>query len=123
MLSTESTRLLAYGERDELLLSTAGQLLAQAIARHREDEPATVVRPGPRTVHSAADTLQVRYYEVDDSLFINDANLIKGLPRVLRAKFDRPASPRGHASVTECCWRLGVWQRRDLETRGKTKPA
>jgi hypothetical protein len=81
VLSTESTRMLAYDERDVLLLSTAGQVLAQAIARHREDEPEREHRDAPHASISAkTGTLKVRYYEADDSVFLDDTYLIKGLP-------------------------------------------
>jgi adenylate cyclase len=95
VLSSESTRLLAYDERDVLLLQTAGQVLAQAVARAldrareaaQEPEPEPARAPGRDPSESGNDAaaseeaaLRVHYYEVDDSVFLDDEYLIKGLP-------------------------------------------
>lgn len=80
VLAAESRRALAFDERDTQLLSTVGQMLAQGIVLHRDDEPerdddANAPRPS-----APADPLRVRYYEADDSVFIGSEYLIKGLP-------------------------------------------
>ena len=80
VLATESHRSRAFTERDAQLLSIAGQLVAQAVALHRDDEgdkssgAVDTVAPGTGT------TLRVRYYEADDSVFVDGEYLIKGLP-------------------------------------------
>lgn len=51
VLATESSEPLAFDERDTQLLSTAGQLLAQGIALHHEEE--TEKTPSPRPLASA----------------------------------------------------------------------
>lgn len=84
VLSTESTRRLAYDERDVLLLQTAGQVLAQAVARAldraKEEEPERDV-PAPEVAAvQGVETLRVKYYEADDSVFLDGEYLIKGLP-------------------------------------------
>lgn len=84
VLSSESTRRQAYGERDELLLQTAGQILAQAVARalerEKEDEPERDAPPSESGPPSVPGTLKVKYYGVDDSVFLDGEYLIKGLP-------------------------------------------
>ncbi|MDB4973126.1 MAG: Adenylate cyclase [Myxococcaceae bacterium] len=90
VLSTESTRQLAYEERDVLLLQTAGQVLAQAVARALERAKEAALEPEqeaePKQTRAApaleggADALKVRYYQADDSVFLDGEYLIKGLP-------------------------------------------
>ena len=84
VLCSESRRVLAYEERDMALLTTAGQLLAQAIARHREDEPErapSAERSGNTSANAtSSEVLRVRYYQADDSVFLDGEYLIKGLP-------------------------------------------
>jgi adenylate cyclase len=88
VLSTESARRLAYDERDELVLQTVGQLLAQALARASEARsPAERPRASTRAkevdapqVATQPGVLKVRYYEADDSVFVDGEYLIKGLP-------------------------------------------
>lgn len=79
VLATESTEPLAFDERDTQLLSTAGQLLAQGIALYREEETEKAPDPAPPSI-SKPGTLQVRYYEADDSVFVDGEYLIRGLP-------------------------------------------
>jgi putative methionine-R-sulfoxide reductase with GAF domain len=83
VLSSESAQRLAYDERDVLVLQTVGQLLAQAIARATErakelGEADSV--PATQLVTTRPGVLKVRYYEADDSVFIDGEYLIKGLP-------------------------------------------
>ena len=88
VLSTESARSLAYDDRDVLLLQTAGNTLSQAVARSLErakdaaldDElERTIGEPSP-TPSTGTDTLKVKYYDADDSVFLDGEYLIKGLP-------------------------------------------
>jgi adenylate cyclase len=87
VLSSESTRPLAYDERDVMLLGIAGQLLAQAVARSLErarDAPHEEMRERadslPEQTASEPGSLRVRYYQADDSVFLDGEYLIKGLP-------------------------------------------
>jgi len=79
VLATESQQPLTFNERDAQLLTTAGQLLAQGIALYRDDEVERETEPEPPST-SALGTLQVRYYEADDSVFVDGEYLIRGLP-------------------------------------------
>jgi adenylate cyclase len=79
VLATESTEPLAFDENDTQLLSTAGQLLAQGIALYREEELESEPEPAPPSI-SQPGTLRVRYYEADDSVFVDGEYLIRGLP-------------------------------------------
>lgn len=79
VLATECQHALAFNERDAQLLTTAGQLLAQGIAlcRDEETERETAQEPTPT---QESGKLQVRYYEADDSVFVDGEYLIRGLP-------------------------------------------
>lgn len=77
VLATESRTVLAFSDTDAKMLSTAGQMLAQAIALDRDEgEPA--VEPTP--AKAPRGTTRVRYYEEDDSVFVDDEYVIKGIP-------------------------------------------
>lgn len=80
VLATESQRAHAFDDRDAHVLTAAGHLLAQGIALHRDDDLER--EPGERASAQAASpaTVRVRYYEADDSVFVDDEYLIKGLP-------------------------------------------
>ena len=79
VLASECQHPLAFNERDAQLLTTAGQLLAQGIALYREEEPERETEAEPPSTHQAG-RLQVRYYEADDSVFVDGEYLIRGLP-------------------------------------------
>jgi adenylate cyclase len=81
VLETESRRANAFDERDAQLLTTAGHLLVQGIALHRDDDERESDGSDEGSAASApAAAVRVRYYEVDDSVFVDDEYLIKGLP-------------------------------------------
>jgi adenylate cyclase len=79
VLATECQHALAFNERDAQLLTTAGQLLAQGIALYREEEVERETELEPPSIQQSG-SLQVRYYEADDSVFVDGEYLIRGLP-------------------------------------------
>ncbi|MEI9952546.1 MAG: GAF domain-containing protein [Pseudomonadota bacterium] len=79
VLATECQHALAFTERDAQLLTTAGQLLAQGIALYREEEAEREAEEEPPSTQESG-RLQVRYYEADDSVFVDGEYLIRGLP-------------------------------------------
>ena len=80
VLATESQRALAFDDRDAQLLTTAGLLLAQGIALHRDEDLDRDEQEASREVTASPATVRVRYYEADDSVFVDGEYLIKGLP-------------------------------------------
>jgi adenylate cyclase len=83
VLSSESAQRLTYDERDVQALQTVGQMLAQAIARAMErakELGESDVAPPAQLVTTQPGVLKVRYYEADDSVFVDGEYLIKGLP-------------------------------------------
>lgn len=79
VLATECRHALAFNERDAQLLTTAGQLLAQSIALYRDEEVEREPEQEPPSIQQSG-SLQVRYYEADDSVFVDGEYLIRGLP-------------------------------------------
>lgn len=72
VLATESQLPYAFDERDERALITAGQMFAQAIRAYDDDAVELEVA-------ATSGTLRVRYYEADDSVFVDDDYLVKGV--------------------------------------------
>lgn len=80
VLAAESTRASAFDPRDEQLLGTAGHMIAQGIAIHRDDDEDREGDEGGEGEGASKAVVRVRYYEADDSVFVNGEYLIKGLP-------------------------------------------
>jgi len=78
VLATETTALRTFTDRDVQLMSVAGQLVAQAISSFHEDEGRSQITASEPS--KAPSELHLRYYTDDDSVFIDDEYVIKGLP-------------------------------------------
>ncbi len=83
VLSSDSALRIAYDDRDVMVMQTVAQMLAQAIARAMErakEAGESDVAPPAQLLTTQPGLLKVRYYEADDSVFIDGEYLIKGLP-------------------------------------------
>jgi putative methionine-R-sulfoxide reductase with GAF domain len=80
VLAVESSRVSAFDQRDEQLLGTAGHMIAQGIALHRDDDADREGDEGTDPSGASKAVVRVRYYEADDSVFVDGEYLIKGLP-------------------------------------------
>ncbi len=101
VLFVESPRDLAFGYEDEdALVAIAGQLgaaidLLQAANEAGEQEPSA---PPPPAAQGAP--LVVRHYTANDSIFIGDSYLIKGVAGAILAKLLRDHSQSGRTEFT-----------------------
>src|SRR5262249_48082357 len=68
-----------FDDCDVHLLTIAGLLLAQGVALHDDEEGKREVSAAP-PLERPRGSLRLRYYEADDSVFIDDEYLIKGIP-------------------------------------------
>jgi adenylate cyclase len=86
VLYLEDERMGAFGEGDERLLGILGGHLASALRTFEEDRRESPASP-PEVpgISSAQAPLDVVYYQADDSVFVCDRYVIKGVPgRILR---------------------------------------
>lgn len=79
VLVAQAAELLAFDDRDTRVLTTAGQLIAQAMALRDDDDDDRSPAPEPHAPTNERPALRVRYYDTDDSVFFDDEYLIKGL--------------------------------------------
>lgn len=93
VLAAESPRRMAYGPEEEAAFVLLAQLAASALAlvEARAAEPA--VPPAPAPVEASGPSFQVAHHGFDDSVFIDDRYIIKGLAgRILVWLLDRHAA-------------------------------
>lgn len=81
VLATERGEPNAFDDVDRKVLVAAGQLVAQAVVASTAGAFEAPPPPTPKPAEPPpARTVRVRYYEADDSVFVEDEYLIKGLP-------------------------------------------
>src|SRR5690606_24733905 len=100
VLFCESAERFAFTPEDEETLTLVGAQLAACLrlAELEAHEPPTAA-PGPAPVRSGP-TFRVRYYRHDDSLFIDDAYVIKGVPGRLLLHFLQVYAETGRRDFT-----------------------
>jgi hypothetical protein len=80
VIAAESQRALAFDDGDALVMTTAGHLIAQGIALEQDEgDVRALIAPEPKAPGGER-VVRVRYYEADDSVFVDGEYLIKGLP-------------------------------------------
>ena len=78
VLTLQSTAPARFGADDEALLSQASRQIGLALALLRTSGPATVTLP-PELPAGTSAPVSVRHYSTDDSVFIDNQYLIKGV--------------------------------------------
>lgn len=84
VLTVESRRPVAFGPADEAVLTVVASILANAIESNRSREYEAVpapMRPHPShpSLPAGVDAAHVRFFDVDGSVFLDGAYLIKGV--------------------------------------------
>jgi adenylate cyclase len=81
VLYLESDRAGGFGPGDERLLRILGGHLAAALAVLQADrDESAPTQPAPAPVPSRAEPSSVVYYHADDSVFVDDVYVVKGVP-------------------------------------------
>jgi hypothetical protein len=78
VLSLQSTVPAGFGDDDEALLAVAARQIGMALVLLRAAAPATVTLPAPVSAANGS-TAVARHYRADDSIFIDNEYLIKGV--------------------------------------------
>ena len=109
VLCLESAQVGCFGAHNERLLRIIGAHLATVLAAFERDreEPGHGAPPAPDgpTVPTA-ETLEVTYYQADDSVFAGDAYVIKGVPGRILWKLLREHAADGRTTFTNRQLRL-----------------
>jgi hypothetical protein len=100
VLYLESERFGAFGPSRERLLRLLGGTLAAALAllqadRREAEAPPAVVVPLP-----AGESIAIVYYQADDSVFVDDEYVIKGVPGRILWKLLRESAADGRVAFT-----------------------
>jgi hypothetical protein len=100
LLYLESERHGAFGPAGERLLRILGGHLAATLAllqgdRQEGEAPAAAAARAPR-----GDAISVTYYQADDSVFVDDEYLVKGVPGRILWKLLRASAADGRTAFT-----------------------
>jgi adenylate cyclase len=81
VVAIESNDRLAFGPRDEALLTVVATMVASAIELDRAEKPSAIPagRAHPPSTSTPASPSRVRFFEVDGSTFLDGEYLIKGV--------------------------------------------
>lgn len=103
VLLVEDPESVAFREADESVLTVVASVIGQAIeaerARERSANPAAIAVEDPR-VEPAAPPTQVRFYEVDGSVFVDGEYVIKGVAGRILASLLRQHAAEGRLDFT-----------------------
>jgi adenylate cyclase len=91
VLAVQSSERMAFGEADEAALKLIAHVAASAIVL-AEREPSEVADPRP--------PVRVRYYEEDDSVFVDDTYAVKGLAGRALLAILKTYTEQGRAEIT-----------------------
>jgi adenylate cyclase len=101
LLYLESERAGEFGSHNERVLRIVGGHLSTTLAAFERDRTEAGRTEPPRAVAPAAgESLTVTYYQADDSLFIGDEYLIKGVPARILWKLLRENEASGRTEFT-----------------------
>ncbi len=100
VLFAESPQALQFRYDDEDALSLIADRLAALIPQVQEGEPSRPTPAPPAEAHGAAETIAVRHYEADDSVFLNHDYLIKGVAGAIFWKLVREFTASGRTAFT-----------------------
>jgi GAF domain-containing protein len=122
VLFAESTEALRFRYDDEDALSLIAERLAALMAMTQESEAPRAAPPAAAAPAARAETLVVRHYEADDSVFLNHDYLIKGVAGAIFWKLVREFTSSGRDEFTnrelrlDACLRLPAYAE-NLEAR------
>lgn len=100
LLYLESERPGAFGPADEPLLRVLGGQLASALALLQADRREAGAPLEEPPVHPRGEAVRVTYYQADDSVFVGEEYVIKGVPGRILWKLLRENAAAGRTNFT-----------------------
>lgn len=100
LLYLESERPGAFGPGDERLLRILGGQLAAALALQQTDRREAGVSLGAPTALPRGEAISVTYYQADDSVFVGEDYVIKGVPGRILWRLLREHAAAGRTTFT-----------------------